>query len=372
MSLQIPAISLYSAGMRTVCWLVFLLWASSFSASQERTPSGGSEISHLQSLAEADDLPAQVALARAYLDGNGITQSDALALKWLRRAAAENYSDAENELGILYSSGRGVEKNKEEAFKWYKKAAKHGSPSGMFNLGVCYYNGDGVNIDDALAFAWFTLAKEHGSAPAVDAVARSNKELRPRTLIEGLRDIGEFYERGESLPRNVPEAVKWYSNAAEHGDTESQVRLAAIYMGTGIAADYTQARHWCEVGAKGGDSRAQYCLGTLYQRGLAVQQDPKRALRYYQQASNSGNTFAMRALAEMCVTGEAGKVDRLAAFLLYVRAGAKGDKDAIPGAAKLQKELDPGERKKADKQLPQWRIDPRKLETILSNPNSLQ
>jgi TPR repeat protein len=218
--------------MRIVCSLAILILACScFAPSQEKLPLSASEISQVQAKAEAGDLRSEVALARAYLDGNGVAQDDALALKWLRLAADENYSDAENELGILYSSGRAVEKNKTEALRLYKKAAKHGSSSGMFNLGACYYNGEGVNTDDALAFAWFTVAKESGSAPAADAVARSNSELRPIIINEGLRDIGEFYEKGEALLRNMPEAIKWYTQAAERGDSEAQIRLAAIYMG---------------------------------------------------------------------------------------------------------------------------------------------
>jgi hypothetical protein len=360
--------------MRTVCLLATaLLISTSFSLSQETSALNSPDISELQAKATAGDLKAQVALARAYLDGNGIRQNEALALKWIRLAADENYSDAENELGILYSSGRAVEKNKEEAFKWYKKAAKHGSPSAMFNLGVCYYNGDGTNVDDALAFAWFTLAKESGSTAAIDAVARSTSELRPRTINEGTRDIGEFYEKGESLPRNLPEAMKWYTKLADLGDTEAQVRLSAIYMGVeGTPADYSQARHWCEQAAKAGDARAEVCLGTIYQRGLTVQPDSKRAVKYYEQASNLNNVFAMKALAGMYATGEAGKVDHLAAFLLYVRAAAKGDKDSVKEAAKLEKELDPAERKKANKQLALWRIDPNKLETFLQSTDSRQ
>ena len=353
--------------MRFVCSLAIVLFVCNFLAlSQEKPPLISPDISQLQANAEAGDLKAQVALARAYLDGNGVAANDTLALKWLRRAADENYSDAENELGILYSSGRAVEKNKEEAFKWYKKAAKHGSASGMFNLGACYYNGDGVNIDDAMAYGWFTLASQAGSRGGADAVARSNTEYSPRIIQEGIRNIGDFYASGKDLPRDVTQAIKWYTKTAEHGDTEAQVKLAILYaIGEGFSPDYNLARRWCEEAAKKRDGRGAFCLGALYQRGLGVQQDSRMAAKWYEK---SDTPPAMKSLAKIYQTGEAGKIDQYRAFILYARAASYGDKPSLAEAAKLRRQLDVKQWKKASKELSALRIDPTKLDALLQQP----
>ena len=54
------------------------------------------------------DASAQATLGKAHQEGNGVTQNDALALKWSRKAAEQGDSDAENTLGVMYRMGEGV------------------------------------------------------------------------------------------------------------------------------------------------------------------------------------------------------------------------------------------------------------------------
>ncbi|HVO82093.1 MAG TPA: tetratricopeptide repeat protein [Terriglobales bacterium] len=185
-----------------------------------------SDISQLKTKAEAGDALAQLALARAYADGNGVRQNDDLAAAWCRKAADQGNAAAENELGIMYREGRGVEKSKEEAVKWYRKAARQGNASAMFNLGTAYYNGDGVAINDAAAYAWFLLAREAGSRNAAEAVSRAESELKPWVISEGFKIIATIYFKGEELPRDVAQSALWMRKAAEKGDHEAQLALA--------------------------------------------------------------------------------------------------------------------------------------------------
>jgi hypothetical protein len=66
------------------------------------------EIRQLQTKAETGDASAQATLGKAHQEGNGVTQNDALALKWSRKAAEQGDSDAENTLGVMYRMGEGV------------------------------------------------------------------------------------------------------------------------------------------------------------------------------------------------------------------------------------------------------------------------
>lgn len=116
------------------------------------------DISQIQTKAELGDSAAQRLLGFAYRDGNGVSQNDALAVKWLRMAADQGDATAANDLGIMYSLGQGVERNKDEAFRLYLQAAKHGYAKAMFNVGASYYNGEGVATDDTASYAWFLLA----------------------------------------------------------------------------------------------------------------------------------------------------------------------------------------------------------------------
>ena len=61
-----------------------------------------------------------------YEHGHGVSESDAEAFKWYRKAAEQGYADAQYNLGNMYDKGRGVPEDKAEALKWWRKAAEQG------------------------------------------------------------------------------------------------------------------------------------------------------------------------------------------------------------------------------------------------------
>ena len=238
------------------------------------------EISQLQAKAGAGDAEAQLALAQAYEDGNGLAQSDEKAVNWYRKAEEQGSADAQNSLGVMYRLGRGAERNKEEAVKWYQRAAHKKNAKAMFNLATAYYNGDGVPIDDVYAYAWFLLAQEGGSKSGDEAVRRMEAELRPYQITDALTKIGEMYEKGEELSRDDAEAAKWYRKAADQGSMEAAMRVASrLILGQGVTQNYAEARRLCEEAAKRKFSPGAFCLGLLYQGGLGVAKDPAEAAK---------------------------------------------------------------------------------------------
>jgi len=52
------------------------------------------------------------------------------------RAANQENTDAQLNLGMLYANGQGVGKDYEKALKWFRRAAGHGDAIGQYNLGV--------------------------------------------------------------------------------------------------------------------------------------------------------------------------------------------------------------------------------------------
>ena len=61
-----------------------------------------------------------------YDEGLGVTEDDAEAVKWYRKAADQGHASAQYNLGLMYQYGKGVPENKSEALKWYRKAAAQG------------------------------------------------------------------------------------------------------------------------------------------------------------------------------------------------------------------------------------------------------
>jgi TPR repeat protein len=338
--------------------------------SEKQPPASADGISQLRTLAEGGNAEAQLKLASAYENGDGVSQNDQLAAKWYRKAAEQGNAEAQSALGLMYLTGKGVEQNKREAVLWYHKAARQGDANAMYNLGAAYYNGDGVDINDSLSYAWFMLAKEAGDSHALEAVQRAETELQAQTVTAGYENIAEMYERGEYLPQNPAEAMKWWQKAATRGNRDAQMAAAdRLLNGRGISQDLLQGMYWCKEAAKAGDERGQYCMGLIHQRGLGVTRDAKEARKWYERAA-SRNAPATKALAAMQATGEGGKVDRPAACLLYVKLAASGDEDALRSLAKLRKDMSAKEWKKVVQELHLMRIDPAKLEAALQKINA--
>ena len=317
------------------------------------------DISQLQTKADAGDAAAQTKLGKAFQDGYGVPQSDALALTWLRKAAEQGDASAENDLGIMYRMGQGVTRDKEEAVRWYTKAAKHGSPQAMFNLGAAHYNGEGFGSNEFTAYVWFLLAQDAGDPVAKDAVKRSAASMSATDTALALVQIATMYEKGDELPRSDEQTVRWLRRAAEI-DAPSKVRLA-LYLLTGPAAqrDYGEALELCKSASKE-FVPALPCVGYIYRRGLGVTQDSAEAVKWYQKAADT-NSAAMLALGEMYSTGEGTKIDRPAAFLMFFRASRAGAKGAKQKASDLLRQMDPSELKQVQKKLRDQRLDPKQV-----------
>jgi TPR repeat protein len=335
----------------------------SSSAQETITPArlSSSEVAQLLSKGEAGDAAAQLALGRAYQDGNGVPLNDELAVQWYRKAAEQGNATAQNNLGIMYRSGSGVEKSKEEAVNWYRRAALKGYASAMFNLGTAYYNGDGVPSSEYRAYDWFLLAQEAGSSSAPDAVKRTAGEIGQKASIDALVEIAEMYDKGDELPQNRAEAAKWYQKGVDRKDPLAMVRLASMLVsGVGVPQDYAQAIQLCQAAAKD-YAPARFCVGYFFQHGLGVKQDLTEAAKWYEKSAAGGHFPAYIALGQMYWKGEGVKADPVEAYLWFFQAYVVRQKGARSLGDSVLKEMTADENKRLDKKLRQRHLDPKKV-----------
>jgi TPR repeat protein len=305
---------------------------ASLSAPQQQSSSqtlSSSEISELQTKAAAGDIASQRRLGFAYRDGNGVPQNDVSAVKWLRKAADQDDATAENDLGIMYGFGKGVERNKDEAFHLYLRAAKYGYAKAMFNVGASYYNGEGVATDDAAAFAWFLLAREAGDSSAEDAVRRSEAEKKA-TDGEACRRIGQMYQAGDELPKDLTQALRWYRRAGDSGDAEANVRVAGILLSQGRSKtqdEYEEARTRCEKASEQ-YSQGAYCVALIYKRGLGVAADPVQTVKWLSRAVDLGDARPTLDLANAFWKGDGVRPNLVTAYMwVWIASNSK-----VPGS----------------------------------------
>ena len=151
--------------------------------------------------AERGEPHAQRILGLMYKYGQGVTQDNKEALKWLRLAAEQGEAEAQFHLGLMYGIGEGVTKDYKEALKWFRLAAEQGDGGAQYSLGVMHAKGHGVTQDYKKAEKWLRLAAEKGVS-----LAQFN--------------LGWMYANGEGVIQNVVIAHMWYNIAARDGNED--------------------------------------------------------------------------------------------------------------------------------------------------------
>lgn len=151
-------------------------------------------------------------------------------------------------------------KKKESAIDRLRKAAEQGDATAQFNLGYCYCKGQGVPQDYAEAVKWYRKAAEQG-----EAGAQCN--------------LGNCYQKGEGVPQDYAEAIRWYRKAAEQGDAGAQYNLGLCYDASlGVPMNIFEAVKWYRKAAEQGHAGAQCNLGYCFEKGWGV---PRNAIEAY-------------------------------------------------------------------------------------------
>jgi len=119
-------------------------------------------------------------------------------VKWYRKAAEQDYADAQWRLGLCYHKGQGVPQDDAEAMHWYRKAAQQGDADAQNNLGTSYANGEGVIRDDVQAYKWINLASAQGETNANKTLLILEQRMPPEQIAEGRRLARQFEPRKET------------------------------------------------------------------------------------------------------------------------------------------------------------------------------
>jgi TPR repeat protein len=189
--------------------------------------------------AEQNHTRAQVNLGLLYGNGEGVVKDYVEAAKWFREAAGQNEAEAQFNLGVCFTNGKGVAKDMAEAVKWFRKAAEQDHAGAQYNLALCYYKGEGVTKDDVEAAKWYRKAAEQNHAKAQ-------------------RNLGVSYTKGEGVAKDMAEAVKWFRKAAEQNDADAQHNLGLCYYeGIGVAKNQMEGYAWSLLAAGQGNEDAK-------------------------------------------------------------------------------------------------------------------
>jgi TPR repeat protein len=146
----------------------------------------------------------------------------------------------------------------------------------------------------------------------------------PETAQSALQAAKDAHQR-----KDYKLAVEWFRKAAERGDAKAQYNLGTAYdKGQGVAQDYAQAAQWYRKAADQGLPQAQNNLGILYKQGQGVPQDYAQAAGWFRQAADVGFAQAQYNLGLAYRDGQGVKQDRGQALQWLQKAAAQGDEQA--------------------------------------------
>ena len=166
----------------------------------------------LELAAKAGDAESQFECGMMYAS----RKNGKAALSWLKKAADQDHTLSQYQLGELYFYGELVDEDLNLAYAWYEKAALRGNMQAQYQLVELLSYEDFPDPENKLSFSWCEKSANQGYAPA-------QVELADR-----------FLDGEEGAEKNIDKALFWYKKAAAQGDEDA---LSAIEEIEGVSSD---------------------------------------------------------------------------------------------------------------------------------------
>ncbi len=205
----------------------------------------------LDRAAGAGSIEAEMLLGSAYLGGTILPKDPRLASKYLLQVAQQQHvvgnlrsvqALAQYWLALMYEKGRGLEKSHEKAVHYLDMAASNGNSSAQFDLASLYSDGTGgITMDKSRACELFEKAADQGN-------------------VKAMHNTGYCYQTGIGNRKDAGLAIKYYTRAAELGETRAQVNLGILYGQLGQAEN---SYFWLRVAQTHDDTQGKSLLDSV-------------------------------------------------------------------------------------------------------------
>ena len=222
--------------------------------------------------AEQGNSEGQYALGRCYENGIGFVKDLKKAFKFFKLAAEQGHVEARRALIEFYDNGVGTKKDYKLSFKLQKELYDTGDDidtDTLCYIAHSYLDGDGVDKDLKEAFKYFSLAAEQGDDDAQ-------------------HQVGLCYANGNGVEQNTTEAIKWFNLAITQGHIEAKCDLVEHLVNQ--TKDYKEKLRLAIEYTALNSSYAQCVLGQCYMFGYwGIKVDFKEALRLFTLSANQKN-----------------------------------------------------------------------------------
>jgi Sel1 repeat len=180
-------------------------------------------------------------------------------------------------------------------------------------------------------------------APSHDRVQALAAQGNPLALtILGLRAV----EGTDGMAVNLPDALKYLTQAAEMGQAVAQYRLGSMYEhGQGVAIDTVKAARWYELSAIQGNRKAMHNLAVYY----AANKEMADSARWFAKAAGLGLPDSQFNLAVLYERGDGVPQSLVDSLKWYSIAAASGDAESRTRMVLLQHQLSDADKAAAAK-----------------------
>lgn len=252
------------------------------------------DFSDLLSKANQGDSHSQLVVAKAYMYGEGVTQSNEKGFEWALKSAKQGNINGQFIVGALYDIGQGVRQDNAKAYEWYLDAVINGDKDAFSAIDTMHDEGrisqqdystareivygpepsfdfnTGVMLDSGKVEKTYREACDKGNRSGCLSIMSELdylKKLADEGSMEDQHRLGVMYYKGDGVDRNYEKAFNYLLKAAEQGNGNAQSVIAEMYFdGKGISRDEEEALFWSNKACNNGDETA--C--TNYKRGKAL------------------------------------------------------------------------------------------------------
>jgi TPR repeat protein len=148
----------------------------------------------------------------------------------------------------------------------------------------------------------------------LEAIAKL-EELAAKGSALSMLYIGDSYENGRGVERNVELGDQWYRKAADRGSVEAAHRLAFAYW---HRHEYGKAIEELSKLSERGFTPAMFCLGSMYYVGKGVKPSVENAMKYWKMAEARGHLLAKQRLSKLFRSGEVGFIRRITGYIKLI------------------------------------------------------
>lgn len=221
---------------------------------------------------------APTRIGACYLFGYGIKKNDQEAIKWLNKGLANGDNLANLYLAYAYSKGEGVARDERKALQLYQPFAQQGITFAQYQMAQIYYNGETVPKDCNKALNWFEkVADKYYDAWVV---------------------MGEIYEKGDGISKNLTKAKECYQQASDYGIPLGEYRLGAILYDEKKYDEAFSLLTQAAEDKKNPVPEAMRKLAACYRYGLGTPQNPEKEQYWMDQAAKNKDYKAIDILNE--------------------------------------------------------------------------